>query len=119
MYNAADYGGQGKFAAADALIEENECTWVSFVAIRQYASDPAGAERLLRRRSNPDDLLFGLDQLAIEAARKGNITEAFRFLSDLQSLKDGNPRNSVLGKPESRMRFMELRATGPERMVRR
>jgi tetratricopeptide (TPR) repeat protein len=95
---AADYGRQGKFAEADALIEQNECTDNSYVAIGQYASDPVGAERLLRSRSTADDLLFGLDQLAVEAAKKGNITEAFRFLSDLQHLKNGNARNSVLAE---------------------
>ncbi len=80
------------------MIEQNKCTFVSFVAIRQYAVDPAGAERLLHSRSTADDLLFGLDQLAIEAAKKGNVTEAFRFLSDLQNLKNGNARNSVLAE---------------------
>ncbi|HVP47252.1 MAG TPA: hypothetical protein VMT32_11735, partial [Bryobacteraceae bacterium] len=89
---ASDYGEKGRFAEADALIEQNKCTDVSFVAIRQYAVDPAGAERLLRSRSTTEDLLFGLDQLAIEAAKKGNIAEAFRFLSDLERLKDGNAR---------------------------
>ena len=95
---AADYGLQGKFAEANALIDQNECTDNSYVAIRQYATDPVGAERLLRSRSTADDLLFGLDQLAIEAAKKGNITEAFRFLSDLQNRKGGNARNSVLAE---------------------
>ena len=95
---AADFGLQGKFAEADALIEQDDCKNNSYVAIRQYATDPTGAERLLRSRSTADDLLYGLDQLAIEAAKKGNITEAFRFLSDLQNLTDGNARNSVLAE---------------------
>lgn len=95
---AADYGRQGKFAEADALLEENKCTWVSFVAIRQYAVDPAGAEHLLRSRSNPEDLLCGLDELAVTASKKGNITEALRFLGGLQGLKDGTPRIPSLGE---------------------
>jgi len=95
---AAHYGLQGKFAEADALIEQSKCTSVSFVAIRQYAVDPAGAERLLRGSSNADDLLFGLDQLAVAAAKKGNITEALRFFGDLQNLKDTTARSSVLAE---------------------
>jgi len=93
---ASDYGLQGRFAEADALIEQNKCTYVSFVAIRQYAVDPAGAERLLRSNSNPEDLLCGLDELAVAAARKGNITEALRFLGDLQNLKDGTARTEAV-----------------------
>ncbi len=85
---AADYGLQGRFAEADALIEQNKCTFVSFVAIRQYAVDPAGAERLLRSGPNADDFLFGLDQLAVAAAKKSNIAEALRFLGDLQNLRN-------------------------------
>lgn len=97
---AADYGLQGRFAEADTLIEQNKCTYVSFVAIRQYVVDPGGAERLLRNSSNADDLLVGLDQLAVAAAKKGNITEALRFLGDLQNLKDRTARNSVLAEAE-------------------
>ena len=95
---ATDYGLQGKFAEADALIEQNKCTDVSFVAIRQYAIDPAGAERLLHSRSNPEDLVYGLDQLAVAAAKKGNITEALRFFGDLQNLRDGTTRVPGLGE---------------------
>jgi hypothetical protein len=95
---ADDYGLQGKFAEAAALIERNKCTNVSFVAIRQYAVDPAGGERLLRSTSNEDDLLFGLDQLAVAAAKKGNITEALRFFGDLQNLKYRTARSSVLAE---------------------
>jgi tetratricopeptide (TPR) repeat protein len=93
---AADYGREGKFAEANALIEQNKCTDVSVVAIRQYAVDPEGAERLLRGRSNADDLLIGLDQLAVAAAKKGNINEALRFFGDLQNLQDRTARSSVL-----------------------
>jgi hypothetical protein len=96
--NAGGYAEQGKFAEADALIEENNCRNISFVAIRQYRIDPEGAERLLRARSTADDLFFGLDQLAVAAAKKGNATEALRLLSDLQNMKDGTSRNSVLAE---------------------
>ncbi|MGB8732810.1 MAG: hypothetical protein WCC99_16295 [Candidatus Sulfotelmatobacter sp.] len=74
------------FAAVDASIEQNKCSYVSFVATQQYAVDPAGAERLLRRNANPQDLAFGLDQFAVAAAKKGNIAEALRLLADLQRI---------------------------------
>jgi tetratricopeptide (TPR) repeat protein len=95
---AGAYAEQGKFAEADALIEQNKCTFVSYVVIRQYAVDPVGAEHLLRSRSNPEDLLCGLDDLAVAAAREGNVTEALRFLGDLQNLKDAPTRIPSLGQ---------------------
>lgn len=87
----------GNFAKIDALIEQNKCSYVSFVAVQQYAVDPVGAERLLRRNANPQDLASGLDQLAVAAAKKGNIAEALRFLDNLQSL-DAPKRNIVIAQ---------------------
>jgi hypothetical protein len=75
----------GSFAEVDARIERNKCSYVSFVATQQYDVDPAGAERLLRRNANAQDLAFGFDQFAVAAAKKGNIAEALRFLDSLQS----------------------------------
>lgn len=99
---ANDYGLHGKFVEADALIEQNKCANVSFVAIRQYVVDPVGAERLLRSRSDPQDLLYGLEQLAVQAANKGKISEALRFLNDLQNLtKAGSSENRVLAEASS------------------
>ena len=80
------YGLHGRFVEADALIEHNKCANVSFVAIRQYAVDPSGAEHLLRGASEPLDLTYGLEQLAVQAANKGDIAETLRFLNDLSSL---------------------------------
>ena len=93
---AYDYGREGKFAEADTLIEQNKCSYVAGLAIMQYGVDPAGAEHLLRSRSKAEDLLFGLDQLAVEAAKKGNISEALRFLRDVE--KDGVAMNSVFAE---------------------
>jgi hypothetical protein len=76
----------GNFAEVDALIERNKCSYVSFVATQQYAVDPAGAERLLRRNANPQDLVRGLGEFAEAAAKKGDITVALRFLDNIQSL---------------------------------
>jgi hypothetical protein len=106
---ADDYGSHGKFAEADALIEQNKCTNVSFVAVRQYAVDPLGAEHLLRGESDPQDLLFGLGQLAVAAAKKGDITEALRFLGDLQNLSivEG-ARNPVLAEARNTEAVQEI-----------
>jgi hypothetical protein len=95
---AADYGLKGKYAEADALLEQNKCIYVSLVAIGQYAVDPGGAEHLLRSTPDPADLLCGLDGLAVAAAKKGTIREALRFLGDLQHLKDGATRIPGLGE---------------------
>lgn len=76
----------GNFAEVDALIEQNRCSYVSFVATQQYAVDPAGAERLLRRNANPQDLARGLAEFAVAAAKKGDIAEALRFLDNVQGL---------------------------------
>jgi len=94
---ANEYGLHGKFVEADALIEQNKCPNVSFVAIRQYAVDPAGAEHLLRSASAPLDLHYGLEQFAVHAANKGDIAEALRFLDDLRNLTTTLGAGSLVG----------------------
>lgn len=76
----------GKFAEADTLIEQNKCPYVAGVALKQYAVDPTGAERLLQKVSDPKDKALGLGDFAIAAANKGHISEALRFYHDLESL---------------------------------
>jgi tetratricopeptide (TPR) repeat protein len=80
---------RGQFAEADEVIRKNGCSNVSFVAVHQYEVDPSGAERLLRDKSDSQDLAFGLGQFAAVAARKGNIAEALRLLNDVQSVNLG------------------------------
>ena len=109
---AAGYGLQGKFAEADALIEQNRCKGLSFVAIRQYAVDPAGAERLLRSSSTGDDFAFWARPVGCRGSEEGNSSEALRFLGDLQTLKDGARGAQSLRKSESTKPFTKLRATG-------
>ncbi len=84
---AGIYALEGKFALADSLIEECECSYVQFVAVRQYATDPVGAERLPRRTTNRANLTLGLCQFAIAAAEKGNVADGLRFLDDLKTIK--------------------------------
>jgi hypothetical protein len=78
---ALDAGRMRKFAEADRLLEQNKCTGtaVTWVAIQQHAVDPAGAEQVLRRSPNTEDLRFGMGQLAISAANKGDVDEALRM----------------------------------------
>ena len=80
------YATEGKFAEADAVIQKNKCSNVSFVAARQYAVDPSGAEQLLRANADKKDLARGLGEFVKAAAEKGNIAEALRFLDAVQSL---------------------------------
>jgi len=94
-YSSADLG---KFAEANALIEQNKCTNNSFLAIREYALDPAAAERGLRETSNGEDLIFGLEQLAVAAAKNGNVSEALRFFSDLRNLKESTAKSDLLAE---------------------
>ncbi len=86
----------GNFAEVDALIEQNKCSYVSFVATQQYAVDPAGAERLLRKNANPQDLIVGLGEFAMAGAKKSDISAALRFLSNIETLQGpGNAWNAV------------------------
>jgi tetratricopeptide (TPR) repeat protein len=80
------YATEGKFAEADAVIQTNKCSNVSFVAARQYGVDPSGAEQLLRANADKKDLARGLGEFVKAAAEKGNIAEALRFLGAVQSL---------------------------------
>jgi tetratricopeptide (TPR) repeat protein len=95
---ACFYADRGKFAEANALVEQNKCTNNSFIATKEYALDPAGAERLLRETSDRDDLIFGLGQLAVAAAKKGNISEALRFFGDLQNLKESTAKGDLVAQ---------------------
>ncbi|MGA8273885.1 MAG: hypothetical protein WB919_20145 [Candidatus Sulfotelmatobacter sp.] len=87
----------GDFAAADLEIEKNKCSYISFIAASQYATDPVGAEHLLRSHADSHDLISGLNQFALIAAKNGHIAEALRFLDDVQSLTNSaNSKNAVL-----------------------
>ncbi len=72
-----------KFADAYSLIERNKC-WVSRVALEQYPSDPAAAEKALRTTSDSEDLSSGMAGFATAAAKKGSVDEALRFLDEAQ-----------------------------------
>jgi tetratricopeptide (TPR) repeat protein len=119
-FNAA----AGRFDEAEALIDQGKCSNVSFVAIRKYTVDPVGAERLLRTKADPQDLAYGLDQLAVAAAQNGNIAEALRFFGDLQALsRTGNVKNVVLTHARNTDAVHEIARAwtikdGPKRVLR-
>jgi hypothetical protein len=71
------------FSAAYGLIENTKC-WYSFLATKQYASDPAGAEQALHRSSDLMDVCFGLTEFAKAAAANGDIHDAVRFIDAAQ-----------------------------------
>jgi hypothetical protein len=98
---------RGKFAEADEVLRKNGCSNVSFVAVHQYEADPSGAERLLRDKSDSQDLVFGLGQFAAVAARKGNIAEALRLLNDLQSVNLGE-KNRGLAEARSTDAILQI-----------
>lgn len=89
---AAMYATEGKFALADSTLEQNKCSYVTFVAIQQYSVDPVGAEGLLRTATNAVDLASGWNQFVLAAAAKGDLAEAFRFLDNLQNMGRVNPQ---------------------------
>jgi hypothetical protein len=72
-----------EFSAAYALIENTKCGY-SLLAIKQYVSDPAGAEQALERSSDPMDFCFGWTEFSKAAATRGNIPDALRFIDAAQ-----------------------------------
>ena len=82
---AAFKATEQQFAEAIALVDRNHCRYVSLIAVRQYPTDPVGAERLLRSGSDPQDLVSGLGEFVEMAAATGNIQEALRFLNELEN----------------------------------
>ena len=95
---AYSFADQGKFAEVNALVKQNKFSNTALLAVRECALDSASAERLLRETPNGDDLMFGLGQLAVAAAKKGNVSEALRFFSDLQNLKVSSAKRDFLAE---------------------
>ena len=74
-----------EFAGAYAMVEKTKCGY-SILAVKQYATDPAGAEQALGHSSDPMDVCFGWTAFAEAAAANGNITDALRFVDTAQHL---------------------------------
>lgn len=115
-----------EFTAAYASIEKTKC-WYSFLAIKQYETDPAGAEQVLQRSSDPMDVCFGQTQFAKAAATRGNIRDALRFIDSAQKgcgEKSGHLFDAVhqvarewaiRKKPKTVVKWARSRPTPPQR----
>ena len=85
---------KGHFSSAYRMISNTKC-WYSFIAVKQYGADPAGAEHSLRRSTEPADVCFGLAQFSEAAAAKGNVPEALRLLNAAQNACGQQNENRV------------------------
>jgi tetratricopeptide (TPR) repeat protein len=124
--DVARYDAQlGKFAEAYRLLEGTKCL-VSDVAVKQYPSDPAAAEKALRTSSNREDLALGMAGFARAAARKGDVADALRLLTAAQVAGASDwPQTAVVRDvawvwtlkegPKSALRWARSRPTGSER----
>jgi tetratricopeptide (TPR) repeat protein len=84
-----------QFPKAVQTLQQNHCRY-SYTAIRYYEIDPAAAEKLMRSSTNPDDLRFGLQELAMAAAKKGRIEDALEFRADAKKVDPKESYNSTL-----------------------
>ena len=85
----------GNFAEADSISEQNRCPGIPNITTAQYVVDPVGAERLLRKEADSQNLVIGLADFATLAANKGDISEALRFLYDLQQVVGADSADKV------------------------
>ena len=92
-YAAAD---QGKFGEAYELVEHNRCSYFP-IATRQFATNPAEAERQLRRSSDPHDLAIGFARLSEGASNRGNIQDALRLADEAERISGQYPTELVQG----------------------
>ena len=124
--DVARYDAQlGRFPEAYHAIEHTPCL-VSDVAIKQYPSDPAAAEKALQQSSNTEDQALGMAGFARAAARKGDLAGALRFLTAAQVAGANDwPRTAVVRDvawawtikegPRPALRWARSRPTGSER----
>jgi len=76
---ASTDGNSGKFAEAYNLVEQNHCRY-SDIAMKQFASDPAEAERELRKSTDKADVILGLARMSDAAAKNCDAADALRLL---------------------------------------
>jgi tetratricopeptide (TPR) repeat protein len=86
---AAADASSGKFAEAWSLVHQSNCGY-SYVAIKQYASDPVQAEQELRKSADQRDASFGIAEMAKLAAKKGDIPNALRLLETARQISGGH-----------------------------
>lgn len=84
-----------QFPKAVQALEENHCRY-SYTAIRYYEIDPVAAEKLMRSSTDRADLRFGLQELAVAAAKKGRIEDALQLREDARKVDPSEMYNSTL-----------------------
>ncbi|MGB7307926.1 MAG: hypothetical protein WBC67_02570 [Candidatus Acidiferrales bacterium] len=78
-------GNAGKFDDAYRLVEQNHCRY-SDIALKQFPSDPAAAERELRKSPDKADISLGLANMSTASAKKGDTANAMRLLDSVRQL---------------------------------
>lgn len=77
----ADYDATiGKFAEAWALFDKNNCRNSSFIAVNEYATNPAKAEGELLKRGDKVELTTGLSEMAKSSAKRGDVSNALHLV---------------------------------------
>lgn len=77
---AAHDASMGEFTQAWVLFDKNNCDEASFIAVREYPTNPAEAERELLKRDDKLQLGLGLTGMAESAAKGGDVSNALRLL---------------------------------------
>ncbi len=78
-------GNAGKFAEAYGLTEQNNCRY-SDIAMKQFATDPAEAERELRKSTDKADVILGLVRMSDAAAKNRDAANVLRLLDSARQI---------------------------------
>lgn len=76
---------KGDFVAAYTLLKRGHCTDSSFVAIKQYSSDPTVAERTLLQSRDQMHVCFGLTEFAKQAGALGRMPDSLRLMDEAET----------------------------------
>ena len=79
---------RGQFADAWRMVDRNKCQHTSYIAIKQYASEPVEAERKLLRSTDRDDVSYGIAEMSKLAAKNGDISESLSLLSTARRTRE-------------------------------
>jgi hypothetical protein len=79
----------GRFAEAYRLLEQGKCQY-SGIAVKQFATDPAEAERRLRQSTDKEDISRGMAKMSEAATKAGNVADALRLLGSARQVS-GDP----------------------------
>lgn len=107
---------KGEFGAAYELMKGTKCSH-ALIAIKQYGSDPAGAERALLGSTSPFDTCFGVNELAKAAGANGNVADALRFIRMGENVCVGGGNAYPFGAVRAVARFWTIKV-GPRAPVK-